>query len=128
MMSLKVSKTVYQFQTNLLINEVDDAYKRKAQRQCESLISQSIGLVEGIKCFTQFLNVCSICLFTYTIVLMTEPNGITKTEFIFLCCYLFSEFLSRLFIYLIITIIGLSPIFCLCCCVWALFCKKSKNV
>lgn len=78
-MGLKVSKVVYQFQTNLLANEVDEAYKRKAQRQCESLISQSVGLVEGVKCFTQFLNISSICLFTYTIVLMTEPNGITKT-------------------------------------------------
>lgn len=33
-MNLKVSKTVYQFENNLLANEVENVYKERAQRQC----------------------------------------------------------------------------------------------
>ncbi len=69
-MGLKVSKDCYQFENNIMANEVDEEYKKRAQRNCSGLISQQISAHKGVKFWTQSLNLASVSMFTFTIILL----------------------------------------------------------
>lgn len=69
-LGLKVSKACYQYENNILAIEVDQEYKNRAQRNCSNLLFQNISANKGIKFWTQSLNLASVSIFTFTIILL----------------------------------------------------------